>query len=172
MQHLVSYAANYLITEIFHHSRCSLSLSFCTSRQALSLSSVYTSRQAFSPSLCTSRQERGCKWCPKERYDAALNRFRFPQLWNFMFSYIFPFQSYLLFINTVVPFSLCPTVPTLPIPNRYTIDIPCAIVELSGTMQNILSNFLCFCIFCHHLSVSLSKFKLQSLRHKGAAIWF
>ena len=107
---------------------------------------------SLSLSLCTSRQERGCEGCHKERYDAAWNRFRFPQLWNFISSYVFPFQSYSLFLNTVVPFSLCPTVPTLPIltlsnyshfaqgrtpPNRYTSDIPCAILELSGTIPEL-----------------------------------
>ena len=117
MQHLVSYAASYLINEIFHHSRCSLSL-------CLSLSLSLPLSLSVSLSLCTFRQERGCEGCHKERYNASLNRFRFPQLWNFISSYIFHFQSYLLFLNTtshfrfvqlfpLCPFSLCPTIPTL-----------------------------------------------------------
>ena len=83
---------------------------------------------SLSLSFCTSRQERGCDGCHKERYDAAWNRFRFPQFWNFVFR-IFSLSVLLLFLNTA-------TLPIL-ILSKYSHDIPCAILELPGTMPEL-----------------------------------
>ena len=51
MQHLVSYAANYLINEIFHHSRCSLIHSLSLTR---SLSLILSLSHSLSHSLSLS----------------------------------------------------------------------------------------------------------------------